>query len=129
MEFDRCKVYHTLNADRLKVGSKIFVADTLEELRNEVKLGTKLYTLETVLSDDSMYRFDVGPAPYALAYLVKEPAKLKWSDLKIGDVIRKGISTRMVTGIEADDEMGRHILIGGRWLEEDKLAEWEKVEK
>ena len=52
---------------------------------------------------------------------------LKWTDLKIGDVIRKGIETYMVIGIE-DNYNGTHILAGQGWLSDEELKEWEKVE-
>lgn len=33
MEFDKSRVYSTLNADELKVGSKVIVAETLTHLK------------------------------------------------------------------------------------------------
>lgn len=52
---------------------------------------------------------------------------LKWTDLKIGDVIRKGIETYMVIGIE-NNYNGTHILTGQGWLSDEELKEWRKVE-
>lgn len=37
MEFDESRVYTTLNADELKIGSTIIVADNLMELKHRVK--------------------------------------------------------------------------------------------
>lgn len=41
MKFDKSKLYTAVNADELKVGSKVFVADNLEELRTEVEYESK----------------------------------------------------------------------------------------
>jgi hypothetical protein len=63
-------------------------------------------------------------------YRIKpEEPSLKWTDLKVGDIICNGISTRMVIGIEADNS-DTHIMIAGRWVADEELTEqWEKVEK
>ena len=51
---------------------------------------------------------------------------LKWSDLKIGDVIRDGHITKLVTGI---DSYSHAISIDTRWLDDADLREWKKVEE
>ena len=37
MEFDKSKIYTAANADELKIGSKVVVADTLEDLKQCVE--------------------------------------------------------------------------------------------
>lgn len=49
MESDKSKVYTVLNADELKLGSGVIVADTLKDLKNKVEMGgygTKLLRIE-----------------------------------------------------------------------------------
>ena len=56
-----------------------------------------------------------------------EEQKLKWTDLKIGDIIRSkdGIFTRMVIGI---DKTSGGVEAGLNWLTNEELREYEKVE-
>lgn len=132
MEFDKSKVYTAVNADELKVGSKVIVAETLSDLKERVEDGY-VQTLTGVCVDDCMCRFEADSiCVYNLAYLVSEPEekKLKWTDLKIGDVIRSkeaNTITRMVTGIDTA-ENHEHIEIGGYWLKDSDIDKWEKVE-
>lgn len=65
-------------------------------------------------------------------YRIK-PEGLKWTDLKLGDVIKCKTETRMVTGIDTTDEPDEdgdvcHICAGGWWSTDKELEEWEKVE-
>lgn len=39
MEFDKLKVYTALNASEVKVGSKGYGSDTIEDLKNKVITG------------------------------------------------------------------------------------------
>lgn len=64
----------------------------------------------------------------------EEPSekKLKWTDLKIKDVIRKkyenGYRSALVTRIDTYTT-DKHIGISGEWLSDTELAEdWEKVD-
>ena len=41
MEFDKSKIYTVLNADELKLGSKVYVADSLEALQSYVEDNDK----------------------------------------------------------------------------------------
>lgn len=76
MEFDKSKVYTALNADEVKLGSNVFVADDLSTLRQIVENSTGKYseTLNAVKPDDCTYRFATDNS-YALCYLVSEPNK------------------------------------------------------
>lgn len=63
-------------------------------------------------------------------YRIK-PESLKWTDLKIGDVIRNESSTHtmMVIGIDSRNDTKEHIMTGECWLDNDDLEFWEKVER
>lgn len=66
-------------------------------------------------------------------YLISEPEekKLKWTDLKLGDVIKQKYSTisYLVTGIDSEGGSGSHILVGKTWIEDASLCNWIKVEE
>ena len=130
MDFDVSRVYTAVNADELKVGSKVIVADNLADLKDKVEKGTEPATLLGIEPDDRLYRFLTIYPRNALAYLVSEPEVLKWTDLKVGDVIRKGKGrnlTAMVTSIDAYADI--HIYAGDYWYTDEELREWEKVEQ
>ena len=133
MEFDKRRVYSAVNADEIKPGSKVFVSDNLFALKQKVETNPlqDLFILNKVLPDNCSYRFEVGDEDdYMLCYLVSEPNILKWTDLKIGDVIQnacKGM-TLMVTGIDSLDTGNVHISAGKQWLADVELENWEKVE-
>jgi hypothetical protein len=82
------------------------------------------------MADSCSERFKVDNNCYALAYLVSEPEekKLVWTDLKIGDVIRNGVFTHLVTGIHNFEQTNKHIFVSGNWITDEELEEWEKVE-
>lgn len=137
MEFQKERVYTALNAEELRIGSKVIIADSLGALKNLVDKGDKrnIHNLVKVYEEAAQHRFKVDngfDSEYALAYLVEEPSKLKWTDLKVGDVIRSkdGNSTALVTKIDIEDRTGyeRHISTGFEWLNDTGLANWEKVE-
>lgn len=134
MDFDVSKVYTAANADQLKVGSKVIVADALAVLKARVEEtdGEGVDEIKSILSEECCERFDiVGKAPYTLCYLVAEPGELKWTDLKIGDIIENENSlTCMVTAIDVKNEDGIHIYAGDLWLSDSELADdWKKVEE
>lgn len=129
MEYDKSKVYTTLNADELKGGVKVIVADTLERLKSRVRendVSKWSGRLLSVWPEDYEYRFQFEDKDkYALAYLVEEPEGLKWTDLKVGDVITNRKETSMVISIDSEDDY--HILAGGEILNDEELKNWEKV--
>ena len=137
MEFDKAKVYTALNADELKVCSKVIIGNTIEELRNRVQNGTTPLTLSEIRSDCYEKRFKVAEyeenSVFSFIYLISEPEekKLKWTDLKLGDVIKQKYSTisYLVTGIDSEGESGSHILVGKTWIEDTSLCNWIKVEE
>lgn len=131
MEFDIKRVYSAVNADELKVGSKVIVAYNLGVLKNNV-LSSRFEggVLQDVKSEFENARFVMGNGySFPLAYLVEEPEekKLKWTDLKIGDVIRNKelpFIKYLITGI---DECARQVFFCNSWTKSDELEQWEKV--
>ena len=132
MEFDKSKVYTALNADELKEGSKTIGADTLNELKFKVEHGIELDILVGIGPEDEQFRFHYNdnitgePVMWSLAYLVEEPTSLKWTDLKVGDVIRAGSFDKMITVIDSNPETIYHIKADG-WLPDSALKEYQKV--
>ena len=131
MKFDKSRVYTALNADELKVGSEVIVADNVRDLKNAVE-DEDVCILQNIASENSTFRFVSADndESYALAYLVEEPEekKLKWTDLKIGDVITKEGMFAMVTQIDRNDQGHLHIYAGVFWISDSALRDWEKVE-
>lgn len=132
MEFDKSRVFTAVNAHKLKVGSKVYTADSLWALKKCVEDESYITTLEKILPEDRMLRFSTNDgSEYALAYLISEPEenKLKVSDLKIGDVVRHktGKLEFLITGIDNDV---KEVFFGGDWSDNENLGKfWEKVEK
>jgi len=134
MEFDKSKVFTALNADELKVGSKVICADNLYALKFSVDNELYITTLGEILPEDCMLRFRTKEGEdCALAYLVEplEEKKLKVSDLKLGDIVRHKSRNLeyLVTGIDYDEEQ---VLFNDVWFDDDDGdlgAWWEKVEK
>lgn len=135
MEFDKSRVYTALNADELKVGAKVVCANSIKALKQKVAENATT-EIKEIKEDCYENRFsaylDDELFNYALAYLVEEPQPLKWTDLKVGDVIRKkvadGYKTAMIVIIDTYS-CSLHIYAGETWLGDEDLAEWEKVEK
>ena len=134
MEFDKSKVYTALNADELKVGSKVICANNIDSLKCKVLDGCDILEIKNILEESYERRFQLTvKGVYPFAYLISEPEekKLKWTDLKIGDIIRKKYEDgyRYATVIRIDTySTEKHIGLGGEWLTDDELEDWEKVE-
>ena len=77
MQFDKSKVYTALNADELKIGSKVLLADTLSELKRLVENNVIPDTLEFVRAETYQMRFLSGTG-FNLAYLIASPAEPKY---------------------------------------------------
>ena len=76
MEFDKSKVYTSLNADELKVGSIVYVSDSLAGLKGLVINEPKalLYKIKTIWSENETMRLCVEDGcDWSLAYLISEP--------------------------------------------------------
>lgn len=137
MEFDKTRVYTALNADELKVGSRVIIGNTIEELKNRVQNGTTPLTLSEIRSDSYEKRFKVEEyeedSVFSFIYLISEPEekKLNWTDLKLGDVVKQkgGTISYLIVGIDSEGTGGSHILIGKTWVEDVKLCDFVKVEE
>jgi len=80
MEFDKSKIYTALNADELPIGSKCIFADTIKDLKEEVK-KKRIDTLFGIATEQYEYRFisEHGyKIQYALAYFIELPAEPKY---------------------------------------------------
>ena len=232
MEFLTERCYTALNADELKIGSKVICANNLDSLKCKVEEGTDIRPIVQILNDSYERRFKTNVrGEYPFAYLVSEPEEknwivylcigpsnpedyyltacrsdvweevqkdyaaktklfegteeevddwytarkhfvdviaawedgktiqynrghgwddcfsnkpawdvtskyrikpegLKWTDLKIGDVIRNKDYTRsmMVIGIDHREGEMSHIFTGAEWFTDEDLEGWEKVE-
>ena len=73
MEFDKSRCYSALNADELKAGDKVIVADTMMTLKGIVLVNdeTRAVELSAINTGDNMYRFKAQGSQYNLAYLVE----------------------------------------------------------
>lgn len=135
MEFDKSRVYTTLNADELKLGSKVIPADNLTTLKHRVQDKLMLSCLIGIQEEFNDYRFVTNDGVWALVYLVSEPKKkkLKWTELKVGDIITNGKMECMVLSI--DKNINTHFRIcvitadGDYWLGNDDLKDWSKMEE
>lgn len=82
MKFDVSKIYTAVNADKLKVGDKVIVADCLDSLKREVELGVHVHQLKGILDEVNVYRFVTKGYPYNLAYLVERKKEKKFHPYK-----------------------------------------------
>lgn len=227
MEFDKRKVYTALNADELKLGSKVICANTLVSLKSKVREGDEITEIKEILEENNERRFRTEfSGLWPLVYLVSEPEEtwivyvhrrgvngpyltscrsdrwgivqkdygaktklfegtddesvewytsrrhladviaawedgkaiqynsgngwedccdnrpawditseyrikpegLKWTDLKIGDIITNSKETFMIIGIDTIGNYDCHILAGDMWIKDTELKNWEKVE-
>lgn len=75
MEFDKSRVYTALNADELKAGDKVIVADDMASLRTNVEDNQEPFVLMEVLIEDERARFRAKKYTafndWLLAYLVE----------------------------------------------------------
>ena len=137
MEFDIKRVYTAVNADELKIGSKVVLDDTLVDLKKRVEDGD-FEILAMVRDEGFSNRFvpESMSVAFNLCYLISQPEekKLKWTDLKLGDVIRwKGTLIEglviQIDRAEVENPDYSHVFIGDSWISDEELAEnWEKVE-
>ncbi|WP_443739602.1 DUF4406 domain-containing protein [Treponema sp.] len=85
MKFDKNRIYTALNADELKKGDKVIVADTLAELRRAVEVSSieDARKVEVIRKDREIYRFGVMSSTsdycfgFNLAYLVERKNEKK----------------------------------------------------
>ncbi len=234
MEFDKSKVYTALNANELKIGSKVFAANSIDMLKRKVLDENDALEVRKIREEDYERRFELNvKGAYPLVYLISEPEEtwivyvcrrkddepyltacrndrwetaqkdygaktklfegtedecetwytsrrhftdiiaawedgkkvqlfyndkwirandtpdwnpkyqyrikpegLKWTDLKIGDIVHS-INTdtsdidieAMIIAIDKDSATGFHVMIANDWVTDERLAKnWKKVE-
>lgn len=81
MEFDKSRVYTSLNADEVKIGSKGYFADSIKVLRDivEQEYGRGYGEIENITVDYYSSRFKIKDnCCYTLFFLVEEPEEKKF---------------------------------------------------
>ena len=92
MEFDKSKVYTSVNADELEIGSKCVFADTMDELKIKLRnVEDYIDTLDIVYSDREAERFCCKNTTYLLAYLIEPPAEPKYKPFESIDKAMEAI--------------------------------------
>lgn len=134
MTFYDENVFTAVNADRVKPGSRAIVSDTLADLKSTVEMDGNPTIIKEINPSSFKDRFVTSLGAYSLCYVVEPPRGLKWSDLKIGDLIRLDASTEMVVGIDTDpkpddteDGLLCHICSAGGWISDEDLKDWELI--
>lgn len=72
--FDKSQVYTALNADELRVGDKVIVADNLADLRDMVIKGKEPNEIRDIIPDYNAYRFKIkgNICNFNVAYLIEK---------------------------------------------------------
>lgn len=80
MEFDKSRVYTALNADELKVGSTVFVANTLAYLKEVVNAEYSNWRVKVDIIKNEWCdsRFYADRENWLLAYLISPPKEPKY---------------------------------------------------
>ena len=93
MEFDKSKVYTAVNADELKVGSKVYVSDNIYYLRECVEDNFESCILARVMSEKEPKRFciDKSNEKWQLVYLIEAPAEPKYKPFESIDKAMEAI--------------------------------------
>jgi hypothetical protein len=137
MEFDKSRVYTALNADELKVGSKVIVSDNITSLKDRIAIyneGSDEYVTRITNIQDEEYadRFEIEATDkyvsthWSLAYLVSEPGAIKFEDIKIGDVVSDDFTDLMVLGV---DRLNNAIYLPRlEWVSDVELIRYHKKE-
>ena len=142
MEFDKNGVYTALNADELKVGSKVIVANNLGSLKARVDEyydngdDTYIRTIKSIETEDCEKRFEVSTivGGYStvycgLVYLISEAEPIKCKDLKIGDILSFGETDFMVLAIRKLEYGSTLVYLPSyEWCTNENLTNFRKKE-
>lgn len=118
MEFDKSRVYTALNADELKIGSEVIVADVLQDLKDKIKKSCVAVHLKEILSETSPFRFKIkNGTAYSFAYLISPPKEPKYKPFSDTETAYKTITAhggwikeksteelRFIFGIDMNDK-------------------------
>ncbi len=138
MEFDKSRVYTAVNADELKVGSKVICADTVKVLRKKVQADDYAqYVQPFIRLYDNGYdvQFLADCYTYNYAYLIEPPSKPKYKPFESVDKAMEAIkahgryviktnnmmSAFRVTEDDEDQEESR-IFIDSHWYSLQELC-------
>lgn len=94
MEFDKNRVYTAVNADELKVGSKVYVSDNMYYLKKCVEDNLESCILTEVLLEKEANRFCINDPfneQWALAYLIEPPNEPKYKPFESIDKVMEAI--------------------------------------
>ena len=94
MEFDKNRIYTAVNADELKVGSKVYVSDSIYYLKKCVEDNLESCILTEVLWEKEANRFcidDMFNEQWQLAYLIEPPAEPKYKPFESIDKAMEAI--------------------------------------
>jgi hypothetical protein len=102
MKFDESRVYTALNADKLKVGSRVIVADNIALLKKRVSVYydggniNRFIKIEKIMPEQYESRFAIHgeftDVCWSLAYLVAEPDNIDCTDDKSSDYLMRLLS-------------------------------------
>ena len=73
MEFDKSKVFTPFNCGEVKIGSKGYVSDYYQCLKDYVEDGFTSSRFGTLVNNDGKFQLENNNTTYQLFYLVEEP--------------------------------------------------------
>ena len=113
MEFDKSKVYTSLNADELKVGSKVYVSDNIAYLRECIEDNFESCILTRVMSEKEAKRFciDKSCEKWQLAYLIEPPDEPKYKPFESVDKAMEAIK-KHGGGVKWKDDDIQGLVVG-----------------
>ena len=139
MTFDKSRVFSAVNADELKIGSRVILGDSLSELKEAVETEKKgtIQNLAIIHGEDMPFRFtgDKYHSGHLLAYLVELPKEPEYRPFESVKKAMKAIkahgrwviktnnimSAFLVTEDDEDREESR-IFIDGYWYSLQELC-------
>ena len=95
MEFDKSKVYTSVNADELEIGSKCIFANTVRKLKEKVEQKNNTNCIETfyrLLNNGGGDLFVGNVCAYCYAYLIEPPAEPKYKPFESIEKARESIN-------------------------------------
>lgn len=97
MDFDETRLYTAFNADKVKVGSKGYFADSLSELKRKINESEEPLTLTRIYGEEAATRFAISTvSSYFLFYLIEEPKEKLYRPYKDTDEIPGGAMLNVV---------------------------------
>ena len=138
MEFDKSRVFSAVNADELKVGSKVICADTVKGLRKKVQADDYAQYVQPFIRlhyNGYDVQFLADCYVYNYAYLIEPPSKPKYRPFESVDKAMEAIkahgryviktnnmmSAFRVTEDDEDQEESR-IFIDSHWYSLQELC-------